>query len=242
MFNRGDRLLWVLLIGLLIGLVVLVAHHDQGEVAGLSLDQFGALVALGSVGIWIGWGLLSRFHGRFADAVLAMVFWVLVAVLLAGVYTYRAPLNAFGARLMSQLVPGHALTVSTRAEATVEIERGAGGDFSVWAGINGASINMLVDTGASSVVLTQEAARAAGLPLDFLKYDVPVDTANGRVKAASVLIDNIIVGSIVERRVPALISPPGALNSSLLGMSFLSRLEAFEFRGSRLILRGARAP
>ncbi|WP_454916921.1 retropepsin-like aspartic protease family protein [Xanthobacter sediminis] len=242
MGNRSDRLLWVLLAGLLVGLVVLVAHHEQGEVAGLGLDQFGALVALGSIGIWFGWGLLSRFHGRFADAVLALLFWLLVALLLAGIYTYREPLNAFGQRLMSQLVPGRALTVSGGGDVTVEIERGANGDFSVWAAVNGASINMLVDTGASSVVLTQEAARAAGLPLEFLRYDVPVDTANGRVRAASVLIDNIIVGGIVERRVPALVSPPGALTSSLLGMSFLSRLEAFEFRGTRLILRGARAP
>ncbi|MFG1433033.1 TIGR02281 family clan AA aspartic protease [Xanthobacter sp. V2C-8] len=242
MANRSDRLLWVLLVILLIGLVVLVAHHDQGEVAGLGLDQFGALVALGSIGIWIGWGLLSRFHGGFAEAVLAAMFWLLVAVLLGGVYTYREPLSAFGQRLMSQLVPGHALTVRSGGEVTVEIERSAGGDFSVSASVNGASTAMLVDTGASSVVLTQEAARAAGLPIEFLTYDVPVDTANGRVKAASVLIDNIIVGGIVERRVPALVSPAGALRSSLLGMTFLSRLEAFEFRGSRLIMRGARAP
>lgn len=238
----GDRLMWVLLIGLLIGLVVLVAHHDKGEVAGLGLDQFGALVALGSLGIWMGWSVLARIHGRWADAVLAVVFWLLLAVLLGGIYTYREPLNVFGQRLMSQLVPGRALTVASGGEVTVEIERGSGGDFSAWVAINGASFNMLVDTGASSVVLTQDAARAAGLPLEFLKYDVPVDTANGRVKAASVLLDNIIVGGIVERRVPALISPPGALNSSLLGMSFLSRLEAFEFRGNRLILRGTRAP
>lgn len=242
MANRSDRLLWVLLVGLLIGLVVLVAYHEQGEVAGLGLDQFGALVALGSIGIWIGWGLLSRFHGRLADAALALLFWLLVALLLAGVYTYREPLNAFGQRLMSQLVPGRALTVSGGGEVTVEIARGADGDFSVWATVNGAGTSMLVDTGASSVVLTQEAARAAGLPLDGLRYDTPVDTANGRVRAAAVLIDTLVVGGIVERRVPALVSPPGALRNSLLGMSFLSRLDAFEFRGPRLILRGPRAP
>ncbi|MFG1479014.1 TIGR02281 family clan AA aspartic protease [Xanthobacter sp. V4C-4] len=242
MANRSDRLLWVLLTGLLIGLVVLVAHHEQGEVAGLSLDQFGALVAMGSIGIWIGSGLLARVHGRFLDSVLAVLFWLLVAVLLAGVYTYRAPLQQFGQRLMAQLVPGRALTMASGGAVTVEIERGGNGEFSAWAAVNGAGLNMLVDTGASSVVLTQEAARAAGLPLDFLRYDVPVETANGRVKAASVLIDNIIIGGIVERRVPALVSPPGALRNSLLGMSFLSRLEAFEFRGNTLIMRGAPAP
>ena len=71
-----------------------------------------------------------------------------------------------------------------------------------------------------------------------VKYDVPVDTAGGRTKAAGVVLDNIIIGGIVERHVPALVSPPGMLRTSLLGMSFLSRLQAFEFRGDRLLMRG----
>jgi len=89
------------------------------------------------------------------------------------------------------------------------------------------------------VVLTHEAAQAAGLPVDFLKYDVAVETANGRTRGASVLLDTIVVGGIVERRVPALVMPKGVLRTSLLGMTFLSRLEAFEFRGDRLVMRGA---
>ena len=113
------------------------------------------------------------------------------------------------------------------------------GMLSVNAFIIRAEQPVLVDTGASSVVLTHEAAQAAGLPMDFLKYDVTVETANGRTKGASVLIDNLIVGGIVERRVPALVMPKGILRTSLLGMTFLSRLEAFEFRGDRLLMRGA---
>jgi aspartyl protease family protein len=78
--------------------------------------------------------------------------------------------------------------------------------------------------------------------VEFLTYDVAVETANGRTKAAAVNIDNIIVGGIVERQVPALVSPPGVLRTSLLGMTFLSRLDGFEFRGDRLTMRGPKAP
>jgi aspartyl protease family protein len=97
---------------------------------------------------------------------------------------------------------------------------------------------MVLDTGASSVVLTQEAAKTAGLPLELLNYSVNVDTANGRSRAAPVTIDRLVVGDIVERAVPALIAQPGHLRTSLLGMSFLNRLESWEVRGDKLMLRG----
>jgi aspartyl protease family protein len=97
---------------------------------------------------------------------------------------------------------------------------------------------MALDTGASAVVLTHDAARAAGLPLEMLNYSVQIDTANGRARAAAVTIDRLVVGDIVERSVPALIAQPGQLRTSLLGMSFLNRLEGWEVRGDRLMMRG----
>ena len=116
--------------------------------------------------------------------------------------------------------------------------RGHGGDFPVAAQINGAAVPMVLDTGASSVVLTQEAAKAAGLPLEVLNYSVNVDTANGRTRAAPVTLDRLAVGGMVERAVPALIAQPGQLKNNLLGMSFLNRLESWEVRGDRLRMRG----
>jgi aspartyl protease family protein len=97
---------------------------------------------------------------------------------------------------------------------------------------------MALDTGASSVVLTQEAARAAGLPLEVLSYTVAIDTANGRARAAPVTLDRVAVGGIVERSVPALIAQSGQLRTSLLGMSFLKRLDSWGVHGDRLLMRG----
>ena len=51
-------------------------------------------------------------------------------------------------------------------------------------------------------------------------------------------LDRLAVGGIVERSVPALIAPPGQLRVSLLGMSFLKRLDSWEVRGDRMLLRG----
>jgi aspartyl protease family protein len=87
-------------------------------------------------------------------------------------------------------------------------------------------------------VLTQEAAKAAGLPLEVLHYSVNVDTANGRARAAPVTLDRVSIGGITERSVPALVAQPGQLRANLLGMSFLNRLQSWEVRGDRLVLRG----
>jgi aspartyl protease family protein len=125
--------------------------------------------------------------------------------------------------------------VATRGR-TVEVVR-SGGSFSIAAQVNGARVPMALDTGASSVVLTQEAAKAAGLPLEMLSYTVNVDTANGRARAAPVTLDRLAVGGIVERSVPALIAQPGQLHASLLGMSFLNRLESWQVQGDRLMMR-----
>src|SRR5580704_7901095 len=61
----------------------------------------------------------------------------------------------------------------------------------------------------------------------------------GRAQAAAVTLDRIAVGGIVERSVPALIAQPGQLKTSLLGMSFLSRLQGWEVRGDKVMMRAA---
>ena len=125
--------------------------------------------------------------------------------------------------------------VSTRA---VQVVRGQGGEFALLAKINGVTAPMVIDTGATSVVLTYETAKAAGLPLELLEYDVDVETAGGHTKAARLTLDRLAIGKLVERSVPALVVPHGQMKTNLLGMSFLDRLESWEVRADRLMLRG----
>ena len=229
-----SRLLWILLLIIGIGLLALVLRHDQGTVGGLETGDFASLVYKIALLVFIGGAVLALFRHRIMEAFQAAMFWVVVGLILALGYTYRHDLRDIGDRVLSELIPGRA---TTRGGA-VEISRGRGGEFQVAAEVNGARIPMVLDTGASAVVLTQEAAKAAGLPLEMLSYSVNVDTANGRTRAASVTLERVSVGSIVERSVPALIAQPGQLRTSLLGMSFLTRLERWEVRGDRLVMRG----
>jgi aspartyl protease family protein len=71
-----------------------------------------------------------------------------------------------------------------------------------------------------------------------LNYTVNIDTANGRARAAPVTLDRIAIGGLVERSVEALVAQPGQLKMSLLGMSFLNRLQSWQVSGDRLVLTG----
>jgi aspartyl protease family protein len=233
----SDRLLWIVIAALGLTVIALALRHQQGTIAGLELEQFASLAYFAALLVLItGFGYFF-YHSRIGEMIRATLFWAMIALVLALGYSYRYELEAISERLLSELLISRPVTVSSGTGATVQVARARGGDFTVQVELNGQPVTMLVDTGASSVVLTQEAAKAANLPLDLLKYDVPIETASGRTRAAAIVIDQIAVGGIVERRVPALVSAPGDLRTSLLGMSFLNRLRSFEITGGRLILR-----
>jgi aspartyl protease family protein len=124
----------------------------------------------------------------------------------------------------------------------VQIPRSSSGEFAVQTRINGVAAPMVVDTGATSVVLTYETAKAVGIPLELLEYNIDVQTASGHTKAARLWIDRLTIGRLVERSVPALVVPHGMMKTNLLGMSFLDRLDGFEMRADQLMLRGFQEP
>jgi len=102
------------------------------------------------------------------------------------------------------------------------------------AAVNGAAVRMLVDTGASLVVLTREAAVAAGIHPSELVFDQRVSTANGPARMARVMLREIRLGQLSINDVPAAVLEH--LNISLLGMSFLTRLQGYEMRDGRLTI------
>jgi aspartyl protease family protein len=228
------RVIPVLSVMLVAALCLLLLRQNEeawAELARLDWDSVETKIMALALAAVVALMLLQH---RFAHALRYAAGWVLIAVIFALGYSYRFELREVANRVLAEFLPGQAATKGR----TVEIARGASGSFPVLTQVNGARIAMVLDTGATAVVLSQEAAKAAGLPLEILSYSVPVETANGRARAAPVTLDRVSVGGITERSVPALIAQPGQLRTNLLGMSFLNRLESWEVRGDRLVLRG----
>ena len=228
------RLIWTFVLGVALSLAALIASNDQDAIASLLSHDTGSLALQLALAIFVGGLVITLYRERLSKALEALLFWAVLGLLLVVGYSYRFELRDVGDRVIAELMPGHVAGHGRR----VEVVRGHGGDFAVGAHINGARVPMVLDTGASSVVLTQEAAKAAGLPLEVLVYNVNVDTANGRTRAAPVTLDRLAVGGLTERAVPALVAQPGQLKNNLLGMTFLNRLESWEVRGDRLRMRG----
>jgi aspartyl protease family protein len=227
----------MILVGLLIlggALAVLLLSDDTQRIAGMEPDQFAQLAMSAGLLAVVAAGFWHQFRSRMSANLTALLLWgALGAALVAG-YAYRDDARIIGDRMLGALRPGSAVTAS---DGTVTITRRSDGNFHVQAEVNGQPQGFQFDTGASSVVLTAESAAALGIRPAESEFSVRVSTANGVTVAAPAFLESLRVGGIVERRVPALVSRPGALRENLLGMSFLDRLASFEVRGDRLVLR-----
>ncbi len=215
-----------------VGLALLVSA-DAGAWLGLTQTQFGQLIPLVILAIVFAAGAFSR-RQPFSTIVANFATWAgLFVVILVG-YTYREDLKDFAARVVGELSPTTAIVDSENGTAT--FRRGLDGHFTVASTVNGASMPLLFDTGASAVVLSYRDAERAGIPVDDLSFTLPVMTANGTGRAALVRLDRVEVGGIARRNVRAFVAEDGALAGSLLGMTFLETLSRYAVEGDKLEL------
>jgi aspartyl protease family protein len=121
--------------------------------------------------------------------------------------------------------------------AVTELDSGRNGHFVTAARINNRGVDVLVDTGASSVALSYEDAERVGLKPGTLDFNVPVQTANGVSKAARVVLRKVEIDTVRVSDVEGMVLQKGALRGTLLGMSFLSRLRSFSVENGKLVLK-----
>lgn len=184
--------------------------------------------------------LVSGERARPLQAIRNFAVWGALALVLIALYSYREDISDIAHRVAGELAPpGYSLTVRSEqdGEHAVRVRRRPDGHFAVRGAINGQPMTLLVDTGASTVVLKPADAARAGIDTRNLGYTAAVQTANGTTYAAPVRLRSITIGPIELRDVEALVAKPGSLNENLLGMSFLRRLRSYEFSKDFLTLR-----
>jgi aspartyl protease family protein len=170
--------------------------------------------------------------------------WLFIAASLVLTLVYYQDLKPYVYRFVGMPTPEEiaamerqaAATLPQPASGTVEIRAGSNGHFFARADINGREVDVLVDTGASLIALTYEDAVHAGLYTRKSDFTHRVKTANGVARVAPVTLASVSIGDITVRNVRGVISEPGKLDKTLLGMTFLSRLSRTEIRRGTLIL------
>ncbi len=170
------------------------------------------LIYLLLLAVAVGGLIYNQFRGRWGEALRITITWLLIFIAVIAVYGLWEDIR-------EALSPSQ-FTVAS--DGVVSLARQRDGHFYIDLVVNGQETLFLIDTGASEVVLSREDAVKAGVDLDDLRYTGLASTANGSVKTARILLDELALNDIlVQRRVEAFVTS-GELTISLLGQSYLS--------------------
>jgi aspartyl protease family protein len=111
------------------------------------------------------------------------------------------------------------------------------GQYSTDVMLNGQSVHMLIDTGASLVFVSAAVADRLGIAPPSNAQHVQVRTANGAAMATLVTLNSVAIGPVYVPDVQALIADRSAGDVNLVGESLLARLGGVEQRSGYLYLR-----
>lgn len=176
--------------------------------------------------------LVLGWRGTMGEAFRHGFVWFIAFFAIILAYSYRDELAPMADRVAGELNP--AKPVARQANEVV-LRRANDGHFYADLKINGASMRLLADTGASVIALSVEDAEDAGIDVNQLDFTLRVSTANGTAMAARVELDEVRIGSIIRDDVTALVAR--GLSQSLLGMNFFNSLSKFQIENDELLLR-----
>jgi aspartyl protease family protein len=196
----------------------------RAKIAALNQNEITNLVYLTLWLVLIGGGVTASRSGLGPHWLRNAALWLVIILGIMGAYSMRdqfsAMLNPSAPRLVGE---------------AIEVRRAEDGHFWADVDINGARLRMMIDTGASGIALTPADARLVGLDPAALRYTTPVSTAQGQTVAAPIMLDSVRLGAIEFERMPAAVMREDT-DASLLGMSFLNRLDGYEVRSDSLLL------
>lgn len=191
----------------------------------MTTDESARLLFYAIIGLAAASWLFYSSRNRLGEVARNAMVWALILCGLMIVYGFKDTLFA-------QLNP----TAVRISEANaIEIQRSRDGHFYADLEVNGRTVEFIIDTGASDVVLTREDAERAGIDVDSLNFRGRAQTANGEVSTASLRLNEIRLGNFSESNFRASVNG-GELFASLLGMSFLDRFRKIEIQGNLLTL------
>ena len=158
--------------------------------------------------------------------------WLLITITLILIYSFRFDIYLLKDRIISELVPNHPVI---NKDKSVSFKRSLGGHFYVKARINGSTTKFLIDTGATDISISLNTAKQFGINLKELKFDRTYFTASGTIQVAPIQIQEITIGPIILRNLKASVRKISN-SSSLLGMSFLTKLKKYEIKHDTITL------
>lgn len=223
-------LIWLALMAAIAGGIWLLSRAFPGRLQ--AIDDQGAVLRAATILVILSLGVFSARKVHWGRAVRHVAIWIgVIAVLVVGL-TYRDELMGVGQRVRSEFASSYPVAEGPRQ---VVVTASEGGGFLIMGKVNGQPVRFLVDTGSSDTVLSPADAQRLGVNAGSLTFDHLAETANGTGYGARYTAGSLEVGPIRIDDMPMVVNQ-APMSSSLLGMTFLSRLETFQVRGRRLYL------
>ena len=209
---------------LIAAVLAVIISADAGSLVGLTEEQTAQLVPLIIILILVAGGAFGR-RIKLREIATNIILWAGIFSTAILAYVFRDEFASIASRVAGELSPGVAIVSEDGASA--KFRRALSGSFLLHVDVNNVDVPMVFDTGATAVVLTHEDAKAVGFNTDNLRYNVSVQTANGLGRAAEVTLAQVSIGEIKRQRIRAFVAKEGALETSLLGMTFLETLSGY---------------
>ena len=197
---------------------------DSAYIKGMDTDQFAQLAYLGLWGLALAGAALVTFRGRMGQAAQQAAVWALIFIGFIAAYGLWED--------MSRNVMGRQ-SVATDGQIIAPLQ--SDGHYHLTVDVNNVPVAFIVDTGASQIVLSQSDAQRIGIAPSTLSYFGSAQTANGVVRTARVTLDSVILGDTTDQNIEAVVNS-GAMDASLLGMSYLRLYDRIEISNNELVL------
>jgi aspartyl protease family protein len=120
-------------------------------------------------------------------------------------------------------------------DGSIQLQRSPDGHFYADVELNGTTVTMLVDTGATGIALSREDARKAGIATSIGMNEVVGRGADGSVHGEFVTVGRVALGEKSAEQMPATVLNSG--EQSLLGQEFLRKFASVEIRADTMTLR-----
>ena len=197
---------------------------DSPYINGMSTDQIMQLTYLVLLGAAIGGTAIVAGRSNMGKMAQQAAIWALIFVGVIGAYGLWEDISRDNIQRQALVDNG-----------VISVPRGFDGHYQLILLVNDTPVDFIVDTGASQVVLSARDAARAGINPDALNYSRSAATANGIVRVAPVTLDSIALEGITDRDIGAVVNA-GAMDQSLLGMSYLGQYTRIEIANDELVL------
>lgn len=161
--------------------------------------------------VWFSGGVWAAFRSNSGQFMRIALGWVMVFTALYFAYNFY------------QDYKNHRIAQQTEGQAPDFIMQKIGNHFYTDAYVNDVRISFMLDSGASMVVLTKQAAQKAGINVDKINNRILLSTANGEKLEKVTYVKEIRLGNIIATNIRVAISEEG-LDENLLGQNFMSEV------------------